>query len=174
MKRLVLILALGALGFSASAQNTDEKKASAGTTLSIGVEGALPLGKFGDVHGFGIGGSAKVGIPAGAGSVTISGGYINYSGKDYKFGTTTIEGPSMYLIPLKAGYRFNIGEGGFNIEPQAGYSLGKGSSGGFTYAGNVGYTINNQIDVAARYEGISRSGGTMSFVGLRVAYTFGL
>ncbi len=174
MKRLVLILALGAFGFSASSQNTDDKKTTAGTTLSIGVETALPLGKFGDVHGFGIGGSAKVGIPAGAGAVTLSGGYINYSGKEYTAGTVTFKTSSMYLIPLKAGYRFNIGESGFNLEPQAGYSLGKGSSGGFTYAGNIGYLINNQIDIAVRYEGISRSGGTMSFAGLRVAYNFGL
>ncbi len=172
MKRLVLIVALGAFGFSASAQNTDDKKASTGTTLSIGVEAAYPFGKLGDVSSFGLGGSAKVAIPAGPGAVTLSGGYVNFFGKE--IGNTGVKFANTYLIPLKAGYRFNLGESGFNFEPQAGYSVGKGSSGGFTYAGNLGYMINNQIDISARYEGISKSGTTMSFVGLRLAYNFGL
>jgi outer membrane autotransporter protein len=171
MKRLVMILSLGTFGFSALAQNTDDKKPS-GTSMSIGVEAAYPFGKLGDVTSFGIGGSAKIAIPAGSGAVTLSGGYINFMGKE--IGNTGVKYSSTYFIPLKAGYRVNLGESGFNFEPQAGYSVGKGSNGGFTYAGNIGYMINNQIDISARYEGISKSGTTLSFIGARVAYNFSL
>ncbi|HEX6916050.1 MAG TPA: autotransporter outer membrane beta-barrel domain-containing protein, partial [Chitinophagaceae bacterium] len=101
-------------------------------------------------------------------------GYVNFSGKDFTVGSTTFKASSTYLIPLKAGYRLNLGEGGFNIEPQLGYSVGKGGGGGFTYAGNIGYMINNQFDIAARYEGVSKDGSSLSFIGLRVAYSFGL
>ncbi|HEX6914089.1 MAG TPA: outer membrane beta-barrel protein [Chitinophagaceae bacterium] len=173
MKKLALIIALGAFGFSASAQNSDEKKTAA-TTLSVGVEAGLPMGTFGDVSSFGIGGSLKAAIPAGPGAVTVSAGYMNFSGKDFTVGSTTFKASSTYFIPLKAGYRLNLGEGGFNIEPQLGYSVGKSGGGGFTYAGNIGYMINNQFDIAARYEGVSKDGSSLSFIGLRVAYSFGL
>jgi hypothetical protein len=172
MKKILSLIAIATLvGVTAKAAD-DDKKATAGPTLSVGVDAGLPLGTLGDVYSFAIGGSAKAAIPAGPGAVTISAGYLNFSGK-------TISGfkvPSTYLIPLKGGYRFNLGEGGFNLEPFVGYSVGKGGGGGFTYGGNIGYLINNQIDLSAGYNGLSAKGGggSSSWIGFRAAYSFSL
>jgi outer membrane autotransporter protein len=178
MKKLVLILAIGAfVSLSASAQQKDENKKAEEPSISIGVDAALPMGDFADVSKTGFGGTAKFAYPAGPGAITVTAGYISFSGKSQTVnvgGTTmTISGSSSYLIPMKAGYRFNLGQG-FGIEPQVGYSVGKNSSGGFTYAGQIGYLINNQIDISARYEGLSKSGTSWSFIGFRVAYNFSL
>jgi hypothetical protein len=68
--------------------------------------------------------------------------------------------------------------GGFYVEPQAGYTQTKikndEGAGFFTYAGNVGYLIGRVVDVAVRYESVSRTGGNLNFVGLRVAYNLPL
>src|SRR5688572_15756184 len=149
MKKMFMLFAIGTvMSFSVSAQDDDKKAAP--TTLSVGLEAGLPMGDFGKVYSFGIGGSAKVGIPAGPGAVTISAGYMTFSGKDLGGG---IKASGYSLIPLKAGYRFGLGSG-FNVEPQVGYSVGESSTGGFTYAGNVGYMFSPAVDVALRYEGV--------------------
>lgn len=171
MKKLVFITLLLVVGVATSAQQTNDKK-KATTGMSIGAELALPIGDFADISGIGIGGSAKLAIPVGDGNATLSAGYVNFSAKDFTVAGITVKGSSTYLIPIKAGYRFNLGEGGFNFEPQAGYSVGKNSGGGFTYAGNIGYLINNQVDLSLRYEGVSKSGGSIAMIGLRVAYHF--
>jgi hypothetical protein len=176
MKKLVLILALGTIvSFSASAQ---DKKTTSGTSLSIGAEVGIPSGDLSNTSKLGLGGSAKVAIPVMTnGAVTISAGYISFSGKDFTVGTVSSKYPAINLIPLKAGFRYGF-EGGFYIEPQLGYTLmsvkGGDNDGAFTYAPNIGYMINNMIDLSARYEAASKSGSTVSHIGFRIAYNFGL
>lgn len=174
MKKLVLLLAVGSLlNYAAFAQKKDDKKSTETPSIGVGVDVAFPMGDLADVSKFGIGGTVKIAFPAGPGAVTVTTGYINFSGKDVTVGNLTMTTSSTYLIPFKAGYRLNLGQG-FNIEPQLGYSAGKNSSGGFTYAAGLGYIINDQVDLSARYEGVSKSGSTLSFIGLRVAYNFSL
>lgn len=178
MKKLVLILALATfVSVTASAQQKDEKKQADAPSISIGADVALPMGDFADISKTGFGGTAKFAYHAGPGAVTVTAGYISFAGKSHTVnvgGTNmTITGSSTYLMPFKAGYRFDLGQG-FGIEPQLGYSVGKNSGGGFTYAGQIGYLINNQVDISARYEGVSKSGTSLSFIGFRVAYNFSL
>lgn len=188
MKKL-FSLAVAALALS-SAAFAQDKGGSQGTAISVGLEAGLPIGKFGnsgvkfsDAYKFGIGGSAKVAIPIFEnGAVTLSAGYISFSGKSETIGGVTFKNPALSMIPLKAGLRYTLGNtSGFYIEPQLGYSIAKvkgasESASGFTYAANVGMLINNMIDLALRYEGASlnKSVGTVSHIGLRAAYSFNL
>jgi hypothetical protein len=174
MKRLVLLFALvTVVTFSALAQ--DEKK-TAGTTLSVGAEVGIPSGDFGDFYKLGLGGSLKVAFPVVTnGSITLSAGYISFSGKEIAGNKIA----AINAIPFKAGFRYNVGAGGFYVEPQVGYAIYKakgteGSEGGFTWAPNLGYTINKMIDLSARYESTSIEGTSFNHIGFRIAYNFGL
>lgn len=154
--------------------NAQENVKVTSPSLSIAVDGAIPTGDFKSGYKMGLGADAKLAIPVVTdGFVTVSGGFLSFPGKDfagYKLPTAT-------LIPLKAGFQYRF-PGGLYLEPQLGYSILKvkgesGSDGAFTYAGNIGFLVNNMIDLSARYEASSKDGGTTSFIGLRVGYNFG-
>lgn len=179
MKKLItLSLLVAALGFTnmATAQDDD---ATSSPALSVGAEVAIPTGDLGEAWKLGLGGSLKAAFPVITnGDITVSAGYISFSGKEQTFMGQSFKNPAMNAIPLKAGFRYRF-PGGFYLEPQFGYTIfkvkGAGESeGAFTYAGNVGYVINNMIDLAVRYEGASKEGATLSHIGLRAAYTFSL
>jgi hypothetical protein len=143
-------------------------------SISVGVEAGLPLGDFKEGWNFGIGGSVKGALPVASGTaITLSAGYMSFAGKS--FGT---EGklPSTSMIPIKAGIRYRFPAGVY-FEPQLGYTKFKVgdlvSTGGFTYAANIGYLMDNGLDLSARYEAISKE-GTTSFLGLRLGYNFSL
>jgi hypothetical protein len=176
MKRTLTILALAVITtFSAKAQDTKkEKGGTRGTDLSIGAEVALPTGDLADFNKVGFGGSAKVAFNVMQnGYITVSGGYISFAGK----GTGLTSIPSLNIIPLKAGFRLNLG--GFYIEPQLGWTIAKSkgsdnSEASFTWAPNIGVVVAKVLDISARYESFSNDGSTISHGGLRVAYNFNL
>ena len=157
---------------TASAQDSKPERKS--SSISIGAESAIPTGDLSLTTPLGLGGSVKGVFPiANFIDFTISAGYIYFLKKkieDESFG-------GFHSIPLKGGFRFMAGKG-FYVEPQAGYSIfgsdGGGSSGAFTYAGNIGYLINNKVDVSARYESATKEGSSLSHVGIRIAYNFSL
>ncbi|MFZ1801075.1 MAG: hypothetical protein WAU24_14500 [Chitinophagaceae bacterium] len=168
MKKIISMLFISSvLCFAANAQQTEKKVDKSGATLGIGIDGVLPIGDFGKINSFGIGGSLKGAFPVGnSGDITLTAGYINFSYKKPFTG-------SLGLIPIKAGYRFRT-MSGFYGEPQAGYGkFTNGGGGGFLYAINAGYLDKSGFDIAARYEGISNN-GSISYVGLRVGYNFHL
>lgn len=180
MKVYLLALAVFATAASFAQDKAGDKKKAGGNSLSVGVEAGLPVGKdLKDGYNFGIGGSVKAGINVfDGGDVTISAGYVSFMAKTIG----GVKGKALGTVPLKAGLRFRISEG-FYGEPQLGYTIAKvsgedGNANGFTYAANLGYLINNQIDVAVRYEAWSKSENGVSinpsFVGLRLAYQFPL
>ena len=112
------------------------------------------------------------------GAFTLSAEYMTFAGKDQTVSvlvkTFTVKGSSANIVPVKAGLRYMIG-GGVYGEPQLGMSFLSGGGGSaFTYAANIGTIINNQIDISARYEAFSKSSVTTSFIGARIAYSFGL
>lgn len=166
----IYLLALSVLVTVSSFAQDSKKKSSGGNSLSVGAEVGLPIGDLKQVSSLGIGGSAKAafGIFEG-GAVTLSAGYMTFSGK-------TIQGfklPSTNVIPVKVGLRYMLG-GGIYGEPQLGMSfIGNGGGSAFTYAAGVGTMINNQIDIGVRYEAFSKNSATSSFIGARVAYNFG-
>ena len=151
-------------------------------SFSIGVEAGLPVGKdLKEGWNFGIGGSAKVGIPLfEGGDVTLSAGYISFLGKSESFGGVTVKNKALSTIPLKAGLRFMLGQG-FYGEPQLGYTIAKvsglsGNLNGFTYAAGIGYMA-SQVDIGVRYEAWSKTENNVtanpSFIGLRLGFNLG-
>ncbi len=161
------------IGLSSFAQSksTSTSSSSPGAELSIGVDGGLPLGDFGTVYSFGIGGTAKFAYNLNdMFALTLQSGYISFSTKK-AYGSSSVG-----FIPIKVGARYTM-NGGVYVEPQLGVtaiSVSGASATDFTYAINVGYRMTPGIDIAVRYEGVSETGGSSSFIGLRVAYGFAL
>jgi len=145
-------------------------------SLSIGVEGALPVGEFNDSHKFGIGGSAKFAFPVASNlDLTLGAGYMSYSGKEYFAG---IKRRTLNTIPIKAGVRLRAASGLY-FEPQLGYTSFKSKgedegAGAFTYAANIGYALSKGVDLGVRYEAFSKDEITYPFIGARLAYSFSL
>jgi len=187
MKRIKFLLAGLAIVLATStfAQETPAKR---GLSVSIGPELAVPLGNFRNklsfpgsplpVRGYkaGFGGSVKLNIPVATNiDVSLSAGYMAFSQKAPidTLAAISINKNSYTLVPFKAGLRFRL-NGGFYVEPQVGYTQTKikneQGAGYFTYAGNIGYLIGRAVDIAVRYESVSRTGGNLNFAGLRVAY----
>lgn len=151
--------------------------------INAGVDFGLPIGDFGDVYGFGYGATVKglYGISE-AGQVGLTLGYQRFGLKD---DYDDMMSGSMGISPIFALYRHNFN--GLYIEPQVGLSVNKvnlkitesgwGDFGGsasntsFGYAAGVGYMMGN-IDISARYQGLTQSGENLSFIGLRIGYSF--
>ena len=158
------------------AQKSDSKKEADKASVSVGVEVGLPIGDLKQTSSIGIGGSVKAAIPVfDGGAFTLSAGYMTFSGKTVDILGQSFKFGSLGMIPIKAGLRFVISEG-FYGEPQLGYTLysGSGNSGAFTYAANLGFMVNNSVDISARYEAASKNSSTISFIGARIAYSFGM
>src|SRR4051812_6169504 len=120
MKRIKFLLAGLSLVVAANTF-AQETPAARGLQLSIGVDGALPVGSFkNDSHyNFGAGGSAKLAIPvASVLDLTVSAGYIAFGRSKLKefTGDTTFT-----AIPFKAGLQVHT-NGGFYFEPQVGFT----------------------------------------------------
>lgn len=173
MKKLFLLTAIaGMFTFSTiSAQTKDV--AMSGQKLGIGAEFAFPTGTFGDVYDLGYGGSLQFQTPiAEKLNFTATAGYMNFKVKD-NFG-----GGNFGAIPVKLGARYFLAEN-FYAGGELGASFGtnKGAGTSFVYTPNIGVEFpvadNGSIDLGARYEAWSNN-GTARFIGLRLAYNFGL
>ena len=167
MKLKFILIALAGLVSGKSVAQS----ANANPSLSIGLEVGFPVSdNFSSFFNTGIGGSAKLAIPVVTnGSVTLSAGYMSFSGQKF-LGTRF---PSLTLLPFKAGFRYKS-PSNFYLEPQLGITSikvkgGNSSETSFTVAGNLGYIINNIVDLSARYEAMTK-GGNRSFIGLRGAF----
>lgn len=149
------------------------------TSLSLGAEVGIPAGDFNKTAKIGLGGSLKAIFPLfEGGALTLSGGYISFSGDEYKIGNTNFKHAATNLLPFKAGLRYNLSPGGVYLEPQLGYTSisykgGASGTGGFTYAANLGVLL-QAIDLSIRYEGVSRENLKLPYLGLRGAYNFRL
>lgn len=150
-------------------------------SLSIGAELGIPIEDLNATQKIGVGGSAKVAFPLfEGGALTLSAGYISFSGDEYRSGGLIIKRPALNFVPVKAGLRYFLSRNGVYMEPQLGYtSISTSNSntsarGGFTYAYNIGYMLNRQFDLATRYEGVSKNNSNLSHIGFRLAYNFGL
>ncbi|WP_442588530.1 outer membrane beta-barrel protein [Pedobacter sp. AW31-3R] len=172
MKKLFLLTAIaGMFAFSNVSAQTDP--AMGGSKLGIGAEFAFPTGDFGDFTDFGYGGSLQFQTPIVEKlNFTASAGYLNFKYKD-EFG-----GGSFGNIPVKAGVNYFLAEN-FYIGGELGAAFGTGdnSNTSFVYTPHIGVEFpvadKSSIDLGARYEAWSND-GTRRFVGLRLAYNFGL
>lgn len=180
-----LVLAFAALSFGAKAQTTTTSTTTnSGVRLSIGVDAGIPVGDFNKTHNFNLGGSVQADIPVVKSLfVTVNAGYDNFFGK-------TINGVdvnNINLIPVKAGLKYFLIPSLY-VQGEAGASfltnkdqLGATKSAAFVYAPQVGVLLpvggKSFIDAGVRFESNSafvNNGSQLNFIGLRLAYAFGL
>lgn len=164
MKKTILLLFVCMAAITAMSQ---DKKSS--TKFSGGAEIGLPIGGFSNSQSFGVGGSVHA-LFGDASGFTASAGYMTFTGKT----VGTFKMPAFNAIPVKIGYRMGISDG-FYFEPQSGLSFTSQSgvtSTAFTYAPVIGI-VTGGLDISARYEAMSYSGGTLGFLGVRALYSFG-
>lgn len=179
MKILLVALALAG-ATSLFAQQSPSKR---GLSLSLGPDFAIPVGTFRNTshYKFGIGGKAKIALPiADALDLTGEAGYMGFSGSKLN---EVANKNTFTIIPFQAGLRVRA-NGGFYVEPQAGFTQTKISnmegSGQFSYALNVGYLIARVVDLAVSYNGINAKDRTINgvtsngvsakFIGFRIHY----
>jgi hypothetical protein len=174
MKKVLLSVAIVAAAFGANAQKNDASKLK----FSVGVEAAAPIGDFGDVSSFGIGGSVQGDYwVAPELALTLNAGYVNFMGKDYKitFGntTTTVKGADFGLIPVLAGIKYNFTPQLYgSAQIGAAFSTEKNGGTSLNYAPGIGYKFSDHVDALLKYTGYSQDSETLSAIGVRVAYTF--
>jgi len=171
MKKLILLTAIAGIFTFSTVKAQDA--AMSGPKLGIGAEFGFPMGDFGDVSKFGVGGSLTYQHPiADKLNLTGNAGYLSFKAKD-EFG-----GGTAGYVPVKAGLRYflaeNIYVGG---ELGAVFSTEDGGGTAFAYSPGVGVEFpvadKSTIELGGRYEGWSKD-GTLSFIGLRLAWNFGL
>ena len=158
-----------------------------GSELSVGIEGALPLGGWDDgynskVASVGFGATLKYGYNFNAvNAITLESGCLYFPGND--LGGAKINST---LIPIKLGWRGSIQN--FYFEPQLGvnfldasakatdglYGSAYGSATGFAYALGIGFFVSRNFDVNLKFERFSNSDGAFTFLALRLAYVFPL
>ncbi len=175
MKKLFLLSAIAGVFAFSSVKAQTRDVAMSGPKLGIGAEFAFPMGDFGDATDFGYGASLSYLHPIAAGlSITGNAGYINFKSKEI-LGQTFNSG----FIPVKAGLRYYAAEN-FYIggELGAAFTTEDNGSTAFAYSPGIGIEFpvadKGAIELGARYEGWKYDGGTNSFIGLRLAYNFGL
>jgi hypothetical protein len=180
-----LALAFAALSFGAKAQSTTSTTSNSGVRYSIGVDAGIPVGNFNNVSNFNLGGSLQADIPVVKQLyVTINAGYDNFFGKTIP--GTSASYTNIQLIPAKAGLKYFFVPNIY-VQGEAGASflvnksdVGATNSTLFTYAPQVGVLLpvgKNFIDAGVRFESNSSlvtNGDNLNFVGLRLAYAFGL
>lgn len=169
MKKVILSVAIMAIGFCATAQESDKQ-----LKFSVGVEAGLPLGDFNKVSSIGIGGSVQAEYAAAENlGLTLNAGFLSFRGKTVE----SVKFPSTSLIPVLAGAKYYFTEKVYG-HAQLGLTFASlkldgvsYNESGFTYAPGIGVKASDNIDVELKYQAYSK-GGTTSFLGLRVAYSF--
>ncbi|HEY4208768.1 MAG TPA: hypothetical protein VGM31_18200 [Puia sp.] len=184
---LAAMALLGFLAYTGRAKAQDApKSAKQEFRLSVGPEVGIPVGNLSDVYTWNLGGSIQADIPIVQNLyVTVNAGYNNFFIKD-EFKQQG--GHHLQLIPVKAGLKYFPVGNIFYVQGEAGVSflanktdLQADKSAGFVYAPQIGALIplapKNYLDVGFRWESTSSfydGGSYANFLGLRVAYSFGL
>lgn len=170
MKKIFTIAFIILAGFAT-------KSHAQGFKLGLGLEGALPLGSLKNYYNVGGGLTVRGAFSIDdASAVTITTGAIAFIPKDLS--NVGIDTKAQLNIPVKAGYKYNVG-GPVYVIAEAGatiirsyYSDANGDlqsigSTHFTYAPGVGVNLGG-FDASIRYEGYQGQG----FMGLRVGFNF--
>lgn len=165
MKKVLFTLALAIAAFAANAQKEDAASAKkfifgGGANLGIVVgdySSIFSLAYGADLQGEYVA-SDKLGL-------TVSAGYVNFVAKS---GFSSGDG----IIPVLGGARYYFTEKVFG-SAQAGVSFATGGGGTwFTFAPGVGFRINDNIDIMAKYQSATKDGVNLSFAGIRFGYKF--
>lgn len=179
---LSLALVLG-LSLQSNAQSTPERS---GIILGVGPQANLPMGDFKDAYDWSIGGSVQADFPIMRNDlyVVVNAGYNNFFAKDNGVGT----GSDLQVIPVSAGLKYYFPTTNLYVQGTAGVGfvgnkddVAADKSTSFIYSPAVGYLLNiggkNYLDFAVKFESDAKiydKGKSSNFLGLRVAYNFGL
>jgi hypothetical protein len=173
MKKTILIIAFIGIYLASFSQKKEDDFQT--LKLSVGVEAALPLGDFGKVSTFGIGGTAQADYKVTDDlALNINTGYISFLPKSITILGVTSKGKAVGYIPILGGIRYYFGEKVFALA-QLGVTIATASGNSsslFTYAPGIGYKLSDNIDAAVKYTGYSKNNINSSTIGLRIAYTF--
>ncbi len=146
-----------------------------GFKFGAGVRASLPIGDMSDGYSFGIGAElqGEYGISDMISAVGTT-GYTSFFGKKFDIpGVGSVKNDALGYIPILVGARVYPSTN-FFIGAQVGYGIltGSGSEGAFNYQPQVGYNAET-FQVALNYNGLSKSGSTLSHLGLTAIYKFG-
>lgn len=191
MKTSIKIAALALVLFGAalksSAQTTT--KSSDDVKLSIGAESDLSMGSFKHLYKASVGGSAQADIPVASQFYAIvNAGYTQFIGKDNAYGTG-LSAKDLHYLPAMAGLKY-FPVANLYVQAAAGAAfvlnktdVGYTNTAAFLYTPQAGYQFNlggkSFLDASVRYEATTKFTGDVNnskvnFLGLRVAYGFGL
>ena len=159
------------IGSNVNAQTTP----SSAFRFGLGLELGAPTGNASNFSSFALGGTARLqyGVTNDL-ALTLTSGYYSLFGKNYTVGNTTIDGPNVGIVPLKAGIKAFFAESlYFGAEVGAGFETSAGGSTKFIASPALGWA-NKTWDVSARYENFAGQNNNYGLVGLRIAYGFEL
>jgi hypothetical protein len=109
-------------------------------------------------------------------SVPLTAGYTHLVGKE--IGNSGINFDDFGYIPAKVGLKYYFNESGTGVyglgEVGAGFGTKSGSGTSFVYSPALGYSFGSGLDLAAKYEGLSKNSVNTGYVGIRLAYGFKL
>lgn len=183
----VVTALLVSLAFASQAQTSTQSTTASDKQefrLSVGPEAGLPIGQFSNNYGWMLGGSVQGELPIAKNFYVIANaGYNNFFVKDGKLPDQDIR-----TIPVKAGLKYFFVPNLLYVSAEAGASfllnkddLIANKSTAFVYAPQVGVLLKlapkNYLDIGVRFQGNGSfydNGSYTNFLGLRVAYTFGL
>ncbi|HVV56657.1 MAG TPA: outer membrane beta-barrel protein [Mucilaginibacter sp.] len=160
-----------------------EAQSLPGSKFNAGPEVAIPAGKVTSTYKTGFGGSLKYEYRADTNFYfTLSAGYTSFPITDNAKLALQQAGDnrsSFGFIPIKIGGKFYIGKQFFG-EVQLGNTfevnvnrLASDAASAFTFSPGIGYSLDNGLELGARYEGWFTS-GLFSQYAFRIAYRFRL
>jgi len=195
MKNLLLAVVVLAMVFGAGSANAEGK-----LSLNIGGDVLIPMGTFGDAVSTGFGGTIRGQYDVDPMfSVTLTSGYLNWSGKDFTTSGVSFTGPAFKGIPIMVGGKYyfmpegklraygmaelgvfiasveipEIKVGNVVVVPKSTETQTK-----FAYAPILGVEFEagkgTMIDVSARYFSIATEGDAANNIGFRAGVRFGL
>lgn len=171
MKRIIL-LSFIALSISGIVKAQNEQR----LRFSVGPELSIPTGTFSLGWSFGIGATGQVEIPVQQNfNVTGTAGLIVYNGKTVGNG---YKNTSLTIIPIRVGGKYFFTQGVYGAAQLGLGIINRGFGTAFAYSPQLGYEFKTNsgkaIDLSLKYDGYSGKAevGTLSAVGVRVAYIF--
>lgn len=171
MKRLMLISLLIAFSLAADAQDRKDKVIS----LSAALEAGLPIGRFADSHGFGIGAALQGAYClTDRACLTLGAGYLTYPGKTLDSGILSKKYDAFNTAPLMAGLQYGLTDKIY-AQGQVGISFLSADDSGqseFTWSLGLGYKITGRIDLGIKYISIATPADPTRSMGFRIAYNF--
>lgn len=175
MKKTTKLIAIAAAAVAIFfTTNVNAQDVNTSPKFGIGLNVGVPTN---EAWGFAVGGDLRYQFDIDKQlSVPITAGYTRLIGKE--IGDSGVNFPSFGYIPVKAGLKVffsDTGSGAYGLgEVGAAFAVGDYSGTNFVFSPAIGYSWSNGLDLAAKYEGITTSGSTTGYVGLRLAYGFKL